>query len=303
LGGSERGFAIVPERLVTGRTLMFLIAIMTFLSSVTLGAVLLVQQSAVGWSADIGRQVTIQIMPEAGQVMASNLRTAVALAEATPGVASTRVLSEAEGRALLEPWFGTDFDLSALSIPRLIVVQLSNPKGADIDQLATNLANAVPGASVDTHDLWRTQLNSMAGTIVISGLLVFALIVAATVLAVIFSTLGTMASNREIVDVLHFIGASNRFIAAEFQSRFLAIGLQGGAMGGGAALLFFFAAGFITGSVLPVQNANQISVFFGYFGPGLYGLIGLVVVVLVIAGLTGLTSRVTVHRFLARISV
>ena len=62
---------------------------------------------------------------------------------------------------------------------------------------------------------------TMAGTSVFSGLMVLGLIVLATVLAVVFATRGTMASNREIVDVLHFIGASNSFIAGEFQGRFL----------------------------------------------------------------------------------
>ena len=95
------------------------------------------------------------------------------------------------------------------------------------------------GASLDTHAAWRQQLNVMAGTIVASGLLVLTLIVVATVLAIIFATRGTMASNREIVDVLHFIGASNSFIAGEFQGRFLTIGFRGGIVGGVAALLFF----------------------------------------------------------------
>ena len=81
---------IVPERSVTGRTLLLLIAIMTFLSGVTLGGVVLVQKSAIAWSSDVGREMTIQIRPMEGEVMESNLRTAVALAEQTPGVFSAR---------------------------------------------------------------------------------------------------------------------------------------------------------------------------------------------------------------------
>ncbi len=210
---------------------MLLIAIMTFLSGVTLGGVVLVQKSAIAWSSDVGREVTIQIRPVEGEVMESNLRTAVALAEATPGVASARALSIEESEKLLEPWLGAGLDLSAIEIPRLVVVQLADPADADIPKLERDL-QAVKGASLDTHAAWRQQLNVMAGTIVVSGLLVLALIVVATVLAIIFATRGTMASNREIVDVLHFIGASNSFIAGEFQGRFLSIGFRGGMVGG-----------------------------------------------------------------------
>jgi cell division transport system permease protein len=296
-----RSAPLVPEHSVTGRTLMLLIAIMTFLSAVTLGSVVLVQKSAIAWSSDVGREVTIQIRPMEGEVMESNLRTAIALAEGTPGVASARALSVAESEDLLEPWLGTGLDLSAIEIPRLVVVQLSDPAEADIEKLTRDLG-VVKGASLDTHAAWRQQLNTMAGTIVVSGLLVLSLIVLATVLAIIFATRGTMASNREIVDVLHFIGASNSFIAGEFQGRFLMIGFRGGIIGGMAALLFFFGIGIVAGNVGDVSASAQLGVLFGRFAIGLDGMAGIAAVVPVIAALTAITSRMTVRRFLSNIS-
>src|SRR5687767_5070344 len=168
---------------------------MTFLSGVTLGAVVLVQKSAIAWSSDVGREVTIQIGPVEGEVMESSLRTAVALALQTPGVIAARALSIAESMALLEPWLGSGIGLSAIEIPRLVVGQLSDPAEADLASLVRNLS-AIKGATLDSHAAWRQQLTVMAGTIVLSGLLVLTLIVLATVLAIIFATRGTMASNR-----------------------------------------------------------------------------------------------------------
>jgi cell division transport system permease protein len=297
----QRTAPIVPERSVAGRTLLLLIAIMTFLSGVTLGGVVLVQKSAIAWSSDVGREVTIQLRPVEGQVMESNLRTAVALAEATPGVTSARALTLEESIALLEPWLGTGLDLSAIDIPRLVVVELGDPVDADIPKLERDLAS-VTGASLDTHAAWRQQLNIMAGTIVVSGLLVLALIVVATVLAIIFATRGTMSSNREIVDVLHFIGASNSFIAGEFQGRFLSIGFRGGIVGGIAAIVFFFIVGLTAGNVVPNEASQQLGVLFGRFALGVDGITGIAAVVPVIAALTAITSRLTVRRFLSQTS-
>jgi cell division transport system permease protein len=297
----SRTAPIVPERSVAGRTLLLLIAIMTFLSGVTLGAVVLVQKSAIAWSSDVGREVTIQIGPVEGEVMESSLRTAVALALQTPGVIAARALSIEESMALLEPWLGTGIDLSAIEIPRLVVVQLSDPAEADLVSLERNLS-AIKGATLDTHAAWRQQLNVMAGTIVLSGLLVLTLIVLATVLAIIFATRGTMASNREIVDVLHFIGASNSFIAGEFQGRFLAIGFRGGIVGGLAAVLFFVAVGFAVSGMLPSEASQQLGVLFGRFAIGIDGILGIAAVVPVIAAMTAITSRLTVRRFLSRAS-
>lgn len=297
----ERAAAIVPERSVAGRTLVLLIAIMTFLSGVTLGGVVLVQKSAIAWSSDVGREMTIQIRPVEGEVMESNLRTAVALAEATPGVAAARALTLEESQKLLEPWLGAGLDLTAIDIPRLVVVQLADPAEADVSKLERDLV-AVKGASLDTHAAWRQQLNVMAGTIVASGLLVLTLIVVATVLAIVFATRGTMASNREIVDVLHFIGASNNFIAGEFQGRFLTIGFRGGIFGGLGALLFFLLVGVAAGSMVPQEAGQQLGILFGRFALGIDGMFGILAVVPVIAALTAITSRLTVRRFLQKTS-
>jgi cell division transport system permease protein len=225
----------------------------------------------------------------------------VALAEQTPGVSAARALTIEESEKLLEPWLGAGLDLSAIEIPRLVVVQLGDPAEADIEKLQRDL-ETVKGASLDTHAAWRQQLNTMAGTIVVSGLLVLTLIVVATVLAIIFATRGTMASNREIVDVLHFIGASNSFIAGEFQGRFLNIGFRGGIVGGLAAILFFILVGFVAGGVVPAEANQQLGVLFGRFALGLDGIVGIAAVVPVIAAMTAITSRLTVRRFLTQTS-
>ena len=52
-------------------------------------------------------------------------------------------------------------------------------------------------------------------------------------LSVTFATRGAMAANRPIVEVLHFIGANDGFIAGQFQRHFLVLGLEGGLIGGG----------------------------------------------------------------------
>jgi cell division transport system permease protein len=296
----KRAAPIVPERSVAGRTLVLLIAIMTFLSGVTLGGVVLVQKSAIAWSSDVGREVTIQIRPVEGEVMESNIRTAIALAEATPGVARAYALSIEDSQKLLEPWLGAGLDLSAIDIPRLIVVELSDTRDVDLTLLERDIAT-IRGASLDTHAAWRQQLNTMAGTIVFSGLLVLSLIVLATVLAVVFATRGTMASNREIVDVLHFIGASNSFIAGEFQGRFLSLGLRGGLVGGIGAVLFFFLVAGAAGSISG-EASSQLGFFFGRFSLGFDGILGIAAVVPVIAALTAITSRLTVRRFLTQTS-
>ncbi len=291
---------IVPIRSVSSHTLLLLIAIMTFLSSITLGAVILIQKSAIAWSSDVGSELTIQIFPIEGEMMDANLRLAETIAEATKGVASARALSIEESESLLKPWLGEGLDLTELNIPRLVIVRLSDPQNVDLEKLKNEL-EIIKGASLDTHEAWRTQLNSMAATIVLSGILVLILIIVATLLAIIFATRGTMASNREIVDVLHFIGASNRFIAKEFQGRFLKIGFNGALIGTIIAIIFFVALGLVSVNILPSSSNAQLSVLFGTFSLGISGIIAIFLLVPIIAGLTALVSRMTVKRYLSQI--
>src|SRR6266550_2074707 len=59
--------AIVPKRSIAGRALVAIVAIMTFLASLTTGAVMLVRASAAEWQSEVAREVTIQVRPVQGR--------------------------------------------------------------------------------------------------------------------------------------------------------------------------------------------------------------------------------------------
>ena len=89
-------------------------------------------------------------------------------------------------------------------------------------------------------------MRAMARSAVAVGLGVLALVLAATMLSVMFATRGAMSTNRQIIEVLHVVGAKEGFIAGEFQRHFLLLGLKGGAIGGGAAMVLFALAGMLS---------------------------------------------------------
>ena len=89
----------------------------------------------------------------------------------------------------------------------------------------------MPGATLDDHALWVSRLSTMANTIIAVGVVLVALVLVAAGLAVTFATRGAMAGNREVVEVLHFVGANDDFIAKEFQRRFFQLGLRGSVAG------------------------------------------------------------------------
>ena len=58
---------IVPRASISGRALVAVVAIMTFLASITTGTVLLVSASAAEWQSDVASEITIQVRPAAGR--------------------------------------------------------------------------------------------------------------------------------------------------------------------------------------------------------------------------------------------
>ena len=117
---------IVPQATISARALVAVVAIMTFLASLTTGTVMLVRTAANEWQGDVAREVSIQIRPAAGRDMEADVARAAAIARAAPGVAEVRPYSKDETTRLLEPWLGSGMQLDQLPVPRLIVVRIAS---------------------------------------------------------------------------------------------------------------------------------------------------------------------------------
>ena len=292
------GTALVPRNSISGRALVAVVAIMTFLVSLTTGAAVLVTKAAGEWQSDISREITIQIMPAPGRDLDTSVNRAVAIARAISGVLEVRPYSKEESMKLLEPWLGSGISLSELPVPRLIVIKIAADTAPDLGQLRRVLADQVPGAIVDDHRGWIDRMRAMAGTAVAVGVCILILMFAATILSVAFATRGAMATNKAVIEVLHFVGAKNGFIARHFQHHFLMLGLQGGAIGGGAAIVVFVAAAMISHWFV---GSDQGSALFGSFSIGLAGYAAVLGQVVLIAIVTAWTSRHTVNSTLESI--
>ncbi|HYF57043.1 MAG TPA: ABC transporter permease [Salinarimonas sp.] len=298
-GRLRGGAPLVPMDSAAGRALMAVIAILTFLASLCAGGAQLVAHSSSQWRESIAREVTIQIRPGAGRDIEALVARAVEIARAAPGVASASAYSREESARLLEPWIGVGASFGDLPIPRVVAVTLADGARADMGALRARLAAEVPGASLDDHAVWLRRLSSMAATVVSVGVGLVLLVLAAAGLAVAFATRGAMAGNKEIVDVLHLVGGDDAFIAAEFQSRFLRLGLRGGALGGAAALAFIAGVGLAAGSLRASPAGDQIEALFGAFDIGWRGYAVVLVISVVVALVSAIVSRITVRRYLA----
>jgi cell division transport system permease protein len=284
---------IVPRASISGRALVAVVAIMTFLASITTGTVLLVSASAAEWQSEVASEITMQVRPQAGRDLDRDVTAAAEAMRTQPGIVQVKPFSKDESAKLLEPWLGTGLSIDQLPVPRVVVARVQPGSTLDLAGLRKAVTQVAPSASVDDHRAWIERMRSMTGATVFAGIGILVLVIAATIISVSFATRGAMAANRPIVEVLHFVGAGDRYIANHFLRHFLRLGLEGGLIGGGAAMLGFGFSESIAAWFSGTPVGDQFAALLGTFSLPPSGYLALAVQAVAIAAITAWASRRT----------
>jgi cell division transport system permease protein len=291
---------IVEASNVTSSSLTLVVSIMCFLACLTAGAVYMVNQSASAWLADIASEVTVQIEPKERADTEKTIRDVSQFLSRQPGIKTVRPLSLADSASLIEPWLGQSDALRQLPVPRLVAIEIDRAQPPDMAGLRKAIeAQFGKGVVLDDHRHWQAQIRTVTRSLALGGLAILMLVGAATTAIIVSAARSAMASNREIVEVLHFVGATDRFIAGEFERHFQRLGIRAGLVGAALAMLVFLAMPhameLLGGGAVTIAELQRL------IGTGSLDAMGygvLVVVVLVIAVLCRLTSRFGVYRIL-----
>ncbi len=296
MNGINTASGLMPPDSASGTTLHTIVAVMSFLACLTLGAVLTLSRLASEWTEGLSGSVTVQLLPSPQIGGDDQLSDALRITRAWPGIFAARALSRDEAMGLLEPWLGEGNVLADLPVPQLIEVTLTPGRQVNLQGLSKSLNENVPGAHLDDHQRWNRELASFAASSEAVGWAVLLLITLATLAIVIFATQAGLQAHREIVEVVHMIGARDVFIAGEFQRHFMWLGLRGGLMGLGLATATLIAISLMWNSRDAPVGAQYLPQFVS--APQHY------IWLLLVPAITGLiamfTARMTVLRVLGR---
>ncbi|MHC8508625.1 MAG: cell division protein FtsX [Rhodospirillales bacterium] len=225
------------QRDALGGFLPWLIAFMVFLAILASAGALALTGLAERWDRGLSATLTIEIAPRIASdgtvkpVNADDMGAVLRTVRETEGVVSAAVVSEDRIFELLEPWLGAGADTAGLPLPALIDVTIDPERLPDISGLSRRLAAAAPGVSVDDHRLWLERLLRMFRAIEVLAVFIVGFVALATVGTVIFTTRTGLTVHGDVIEVLHLIGAHDRYIARQFSRRALWLGMQGGAIG------------------------------------------------------------------------
>ena len=216
------------------KLLPWIVGLMVYLATLALAGALLLSGLLNDWNQGLSGKITVQVMPlgdETVEEIQGRVTEAVRTLLKTPGIAEAKPIPLAEIAAMLEPWLGAAAQVIELPLPRLIDVTLEKDRSPDFDELSRRLADAVPGSALDDHQFWRGQLVKLVRALELLAGLVVGLVATAAVAVVMFATRGGLAVHREIIEVLHLIGARDEYVADQFQRHAWRNCLRGGVGG------------------------------------------------------------------------
>ena len=290
---------IMPASGVSGRTLTIVMTIMCYLACMAMGGLIIINTSIERWTSDIAGEVTVQVRPIADVDIEGELQKAVELLEQTEGVSSVTVLSMDDAKALLEPWLGSGEVLQELPVPRLIRVAIDRDAPPNLETLGLKISQRVSGATLDSHRRWQGQLVRTAGTLRMIGYSVLFLISVTTIAIIVFATRSAMHSNRDIVEVLHLVGAQDTFISVQVQRHFLKLGLQGGLIGAFAGALTFTAVNMLAEDGAAGIGRNIDAIASGTYNFSVASYLLLLLIPLVATLISLMTARFATMRILS----
>lgn len=223
------------------RFLPWMIALMCAIAALMLCTGLTLRQWVGAQERQFSGSVTLQV-PHQGERQAQVLKQATALLEKTPGVRSVSALTEREVRALVEPWLGNSRTLEALSLPSVVDVVIDPRAKIDFSALEKQIQTLATDATLDTREAWVEKFARLSGTLQ-AGLYALSLcVVAALTGMMVFTARAAMKLHAATVQLLHAVGADDRYIAGQFQANALSLALRGaipGVLCAGALYMLF----------------------------------------------------------------
>lgn len=248
---------LLPPRDARDGALVFVVAVLCFLACVTGLAALAANRAAHGWTAQLSGSATVVVRARAGETPDSAAARAAETLAGVRGVVEAQALTREKAEALLEPWIGKEALVDDLPTPRLVTLDLDPKAPPTAETLDKALKSAGVDATIDDHSRWIADIERAADMARLAALGVFVLITAAAAAVIAFATRAGLAARRDVIEVLHFSGAEQGFIAGLFQNRFAGMGALAGLLGGAGAagvgaLARYFGGGAGLAPVLPL---------------------------------------------------
>ncbi len=281
------------------RFLILLVGLMSFLAVLACSGTFALSNMTNRWSSGLENKVTIEIAVETKEghllsnrtVKKETKKLADKLAK-NPIIKSISVLTSEEIQELISPWIGKDLTLNDIPLPGLIAVELRHSDKASLNMLKANIAAISQYAQLETHHEWLADLISFANSLKALSLFIALIIGGATITAITAGIRTRLAIHNKEVELLHHMGATDNYIARQFQRHAMMLAFKGGVIG--------TLSGLIVIAMIVLLSKNSGSALIPSIEIGYMALLFLFLIPVIVALIAIVTSRFTVLRSLEK---
>lgn len=278
----------------TGNTfLLLLIALMTFLGTLSLTTSFGLQGVAERWSSGLENSATIEIpaldkdkkLRNSDELNSIASKISKKLENIEP-IKSFKVLDKNQVANLLEPWLGEDIILDKIPLPMLISIEMKTHDKEEIKKLQNALLDISKDIRVETHEEWLGEIIKLTSGLKFGALLITLVIGITTTISIAGAIRSRMAEHNDDIQLLHLMGASDKYIVKQFQKHAVHVGLKGAIIGSVCALILLIAIGFFT--------SQAINALLPDFRLNITQWLTLLSIPAIMCGVAFLTARITV---------
>ncbi|PCJ00203.1 MAG: permease [Alphaproteobacteria bacterium] len=282
------------------RFLVLLIALMSFLSVLACSGTFALNDMAARWSSGLENKVTIEIAVETkdGHLLSNKTvrKETKKLAKGlknNPMIKSLAVLSNAEIQELISPWIGDSLTLNDIPLPGLIAIELRNTNQKSLNTLKSDMLKLSKYARLETHHEWLGDLINFTRTLKNLSLFITLIIASVTIIAITAGIRTRLAIHQKEVCLLHAMGATDHYIARQFQRHAMILSLKGGLVG--------TVFGLVTTAIIIFLSSHSGTTLIPTIKISSAGLALLCLIPIIASTIATITSRFTVLRNLSKI--
>lgn len=159
--------------------------------------------------------------------------------ETEPGVQKVALLDHAKMQNLLKPWLGENLLLNTLGVPLLLEVSTKDGAAVNTHALQVKLKEIDQEIAVQAQGPWQRDINRAARTVHVFLLGLAALLIGCVVGMVSLLSRTALKLHFKTVSLLHLFGATDDYIAKQFERNSARLAFRGAMVGVGLAIMAF----------------------------------------------------------------
>ena len=230
---------LLPTDKRQARPLMIVVTIMCALGCLAALTARAGFRAAETWTSDLKSALTIMIDSPRDEV---SLQKALKITLETQGVKSANVMTREKAKKLLKN-YGANIGMliDELPLPNILEVGIDKRVVNTDQNLQKSLEAAGFKVEIDDHSRYSGEIIRTSAVLRAFALIALAALIFAAITTIAFAARSALETRRESVEILHLVGAEDRFVAREVQIRFMRLGLLAGVLGAIFAGVLTFA--------------------------------------------------------------